>query len=153
MILSVIFAIGYYRIQYTKANIQIAISYFTNQNVKPYTYMDAIDYSKPVKVFHIKKGDIFIQYQIPGAAQGNFYGLEGSTPTELGINEFGYDKDSKLKIKKEKRIYVATKDFDALSSFAAAVTDDWSTPEDETQTEGSAIQIFTTCKPCFKKGG
>ena len=52
MILSVIAAIGYHRIQYTKANIQLVISYFATQNVEPYTYTDAFDYSKPVKVFH-----------------------------------------------------------------------------------------------------
>ena len=151
MILSVIFAIGYHKIQYTRANVELAVSYFITQNVEPYTYMDGIDLSKPVKVFHIKKGDVFIQYQLAGAPQGNFYGLEGSTPSELGINEIGWDEEESIVVKKELRLYIATKDFDALSSYAAAVVDDWSTPEDETQTEGTAIQLFTTCKPCFKQ--
>jgi len=151
MVLSVIFAIAYNRIQFTKLNIQLAVSYFITHNVEPYTYMDGINISKPVRVFHIKKGDTFIQYQIPGAPQGNFYGLEGSTPSELGINEIGWDEEESIVTKKELRVYVATKDFDALSSYAAAVVDDWSTPEDETQTEGSAIQLFTTCKPCLER--
>jgi len=151
MIVAVLFAVCYNQYQLRHHNEEIAVSYFITNHIKSNMYMDGIDFSKPVKVFHIKKGDVFIQYQIPSAPQGNFYGLEGASPSELGINEFGYDKMHNIPVKKLKRVYVATKDFDALSSYAAPIKDDWSTPEDETQTEGSAIQLFSTCKPCFEE--
>ena len=114
-------------------------------------YLHGMDMSKPVEMIHIKVGDRFIQYQVPGAPQGNFYALEGSTPTQLGISPMGYDPKTKTNIQKQKRVYKAIKEFDALSTYARPVVDNWSTPEIETQTEGKQLQIFTTCKPCFKE--
>lgn len=124
----------------------------TNEDYDKFAkYLNGIDFKKPVEIFHIKKGDVFIQYQIPGAPQGNFYGLKDSTPSELGISDVGYDPIKKKVVKKEKRTYTSIKNFDALSSYAAPVIDKWSTPEIETQTEGSKLQIFTTCKKCFEE--
>ena len=114
-------------------------------------YLHGMDLSKPVEIMHIKVGDRFIQYQVPGAPQGNFYAREGSTPSQLGISPMGYDAQSKMNVRKQKRTYEAVKEVDALSSYAAPVVDDWSTPEIETQTEGHQLQIFSTCKPCFKE--
>ena len=153
MIISVLFAIGYHKIQSARVNVETAISFFVKHDVNLDTYKLGIDFSKPVRILHVKKGDKFIQYQIPGAPQGNFYALEGTTPSELGISEWGYDSEYELTVKKRARIYIATKDFKVLASYAAAVVDDWSTPEDETQTDGSKLQLFTTCKPCFQQKG
>lgn len=118
---------------------------------KTSVYMKGIDFSKPVRIFTIKKGDKLIQYQVPGGQQGNFYGFLGALPTELGINEFGIDPDTGLKVRKRLQVYITTKDMKILSSYAKAIVDDWSTPEDEKQTEGSKRQFFSTCKPCFKR--
>lgn len=114
-------------------------------------YMRGISFNKPVKMFMVKKGDRFIQWQVPNAPQGNFYGLYGSMPTELGINVIGVDPVTGNRIFKEMRVYIATIDFSMLSSYSAPVKDDWSTPEDETQTEGKKLQFFTTCKVCFER--
>jgi hypothetical protein len=130
---------------------KLATHMFTVNNVNPDKYLPGINFSKPVKLYEIREGDRFIQYQIPGAPQGNFYALEGSTPSELGINDMGYDSKLERNVKKEKRIYIAKIDMDVISSYAAAIVDDWSTPEDETQTEGNKLQLFTTCKHCFKE--
>lgn len=114
-------------------------------------YLKGIDLRKPVTLMDIKKGDVFIQYQVPNGPQGNFYGLQNSTPTELGISNRGYDYKTKSVVIKEKRTYMATRNFSALASYADSVVDDWSTPEIETQTEGKKLQIFTICKPCFER--
>jgi hypothetical protein len=102
-------------------------------------FINGIDFDKPVGTHQIKKGEQFIQYQLSENPQGNWYGKNDSTPDCLGIN--GENK--------EKRTYVANKDFVVLYSYAAPITDDWSTPEDESQTSGSCKQFFTTCKECF----
>jgi hypothetical protein len=149
IVVVVVLAIFYTQYHFKNNNKKLSVSYFINQDVNPDTYMDGIDLSKPVKVFHIKKGDIFIQYQLPGAPQGNFYALEGSTPSELGINDTGYDPDLKI-IKKEKQTYIATKDFDALSLYAAPIVDSLSTPINE-QIKEVKLQIFSTCKLCFEQ--
>ena len=148
MILAVIFAVMFHREQVIDHNKETAHNYFVEYECPVYPY--GIDYTRPVKLYQVKKGDVFIQYQIPNAPQGNFYAFEGSLPTELGINEIGYDEDEEIVAKKVKRFYVATKDFIVLSSYTAPMVDDWSTPEDETQTKGGKIQLFTTCKTCFK---
>ena len=151
MMLAVLFAFLFnYNQRKEIANCDVAINVFEVNGLDPDKYLKGIDCSKPVRIYEVKRGDVFIQYQLPGAPQGNFYALEGSTPSELGINEIGYDYDEEIVVKKEKRYYIATRDFNVLSSYAAAVVDDWSTPEDETQTEGSKQQFFSTCKKCFR---
>ena len=129
----------------------LAMHVFIEDQINPDKYMEAIDFSKPVTMYRIKKGDLVIQYQVPGAPQGNFYGLEGATPTELGISDVGWDSKSEKIVPKVKQVYIATKDFDVLASYSAPVVDDWSTPEIETKTTGHKLQLFTTCKPCFKE--
>jgi hypothetical protein len=113
-------------------------------------YLKGIDFNKPINKYHVSKYQTFVQYQTPNSSQGNFYGFEESTPTELGISDVGWDPVLKKVVKKEKRVYVTIAEFDAMISYAAPVVDDWSTPEIETQTKGTARQLFTTCKDeCF----
>lgn len=130
-------------------NIEIATFFMNIQGVDT-KYISGIDCHKNVGIYVVKKGDKLIQYQVPGRPQGNFYGFEGSTPSSLGISETGYDPVTKTIMEKEKRVYMAKKNFKVLLSFSAPVKDDWSTPEIETQTEGTAPQILTTCKECFE---
>lgn len=154
MLISLIIAIGVNenrKHEFMMNNYNLASDVFIDELENPNQYITAIDYYKPVTSYQVKKGDRFIQYQVPGAPQGNFYAFEGSTPTELGISNLGYDFQMELVVEKEMRTYIATKDFVVLSSYAAPVTDDWSTPQIETQTEGHARQLFTTCKECFDK--
>lgn len=130
-------------------NYVLAFDVFKKEGVDLDKYLEGIDFNKPVSIYHVKKSDIFIQYQTLNSPQGNFYAFEGSTPSSLGISDQGWDEKSQSIVDKEMRVYVATKDFDALMSYAAPVVDDWSTPEIETQTEGHDRQLFTTCKECF----
>ena len=130
--------------------VKLASEIFISEGVEPQKYRHSIDYAKSVTLHTLKKGDQLIQWQVVGAPQGNFYGLPGSKPTELGISEFGYDPESKMVMKKQLRTYIVTRDMEVLGSYAAPVIDDWSTPEIETQTTGHKLQLFSTCKPCFE---
>ena len=128
-----------------------AIAQFNAEGVDPDKYMKAIDFREPVVLYEIEKGDIFIQYQTPNSPQGNFYGFDDSKPTELGISDIGWDPKLRKIVKKERHSYRAVDNFYVLSSYAAPVKDDWSTPEIETQTKGHKRQLFTTCKVCFEQ--
>jgi hypothetical protein len=150
-VISILLAINIHQIKKHFIYQTIAREAFADAGVPVDQYMDGINFSKPVRMYKVKKGDVFIQYQVPNAPQGNFYGLKGSTQTELGINDMGIDSKTQLRVKKEKRIYMSVKDFNVLSSYAAPVIDNWSTPEDEARTEGKKLQFFTTCKPCFMR--
>jgi hypothetical protein len=150
MVIAIILAINFNQIKRHSARQEIARAAFTEAMVAVNEYMKGIDFSKPVTTHHMKKGEIVIQYQTPNSPQGNFYGLYGSTPDELGINKMGYDPAMKVTVLKERRVYVVIKDFDVVMSYAAPVVDDWSTPEDETRVGGKNLQIFTTCKECFE---
>lgn len=151
MIIAVIISISYNRYEYKHHNTELVIETLKSENIDPSKYIYCINMYKPVRLYHINKGDKLIQYQIPSAPQGNFYGFEGSTPSGLGISEFGYDYKLKSQVFKEMRVYEATKDIVMLSSYSAPVLDDWSTPKIETQTTGNEIQLFSTCKKCFRR--
>ena len=148
-VISIVLAINFHQMKKHFIYQQLARKVFTTSNVPVDEYMKGINFSKQVRILKVKKGDMFIQYQIPSNHQGNFYGLPGSKPDELGISEMGYDSTTKTNILKEKRIYIALEDFDLLSSYAAPVVDNWSTPENEKRVGGSKVQFFTICKECF----
>ena len=149
MIVSVLIAITYNYNQHEKVN--RAKKAFIYEGVNPSQYINCIDFSKKVELYQIRKGQRFIQYQVEGNPQGNFYGLDGATPSELGISDIGYNPETKTISKKEKRTYVAVTDQIVLATYSAAVVDDWSTPEIETQTVGNEVQLFSTCKKCFER--
>lgn len=149
MAISVLLAISFHQIKAQFIYQEIARDVFITAGVPVDEYMKGINFGKSVKMFKVKKGDMFIQYQIPSNDQGNFYGLLGSKPDELGISKMGYDSRTGTNVLKTKRMYIALKDFDVLSSYAASVVDDWSTPENEERVAGSKLQFFTTCKECF----
>ena len=151
MAISVLFAISFNRGRISIHHKNLATEIFESANVNANDYLRGINLHRPVGIYVAKEGEVFIQYQIPNAPQGNFYGLEGSTPNQLGINEYGYDPQTEEKVKKEIRIYKVVKETEMLSSFAAPTVDDWSTPEDEARTDGSELQFFTTCKDCFQQ--
>ena len=129
----------------------LAYKTFTDAGVDAEKFMRGINFRKKVEILQIDKGQILIQWQIPSAKQGNFYAFIDSKPNEIGIRDVGYDQVQKKRIPKEKRFYKATRNVDVLSSYAGAVTDDWSTPQDEERINGTKIQLFTTCKECFKR--
>ena len=145
MLISVILAMNFNVIKTHYIKQEMARDIFIKANVPVSDYMKGIDFSKTVKMYYIQKGLVLIQYQIPGAPQGDFYGWPDSTPDDLGVSEMGPDN-----ICKEMRIYVAVKGFHGLLSHAASVIDNWSTPENE-ERSGGDLQIFTTCKDCFER--
>jgi hypothetical protein len=151
MAIAIILAININQIKKHYARQEMARVVFVASNVPVEYYMKGINFSKPVIMFHIKEGDVLIQYQTPNALQGNFYAQPGSKPDELGISEMGYDPVKKTNVLKQVRIYIAVKDTKVLLSYAASIEDNWSTPENEERTGGS-IQIFTACKKCFMRG-
>jgi hypothetical protein len=154
MICAVLFAVVFNQMKWAAfehKNEALALSVFIEEGFPPGQYMEGIDLKKPVKMYELRKGQEVIQYQVPCVDQGNFYGLEGSSPSELGINENGFDSCMGATVKRQLRVYIVTKDMSVLSSYAAPISDNWSTPEDETQTKGSKLQLFSTCKPCFKR--
>lgn len=146
-----IFAIFYNRITIVNEHKNIATAIFEQSHVNPQNYIQGINLHKPVGIYIAREGETFIQYQVPNAPQGDFYGLDGSSPSELGINEYGIDPKTKEKVKKEIRVYQVVKETEMLSSFAAPMIDDWSTPQDEARTDGSELQFFSACKECFQR--
>lgn len=150
MAISVLLAICFNLVKKEVVYRDIARTVFMETNLPVEQLMKGINFKKSVKIYKVKKGTVLIQYQIPNAPQGNFYGQPESSPNKLGVSCMGYDSVNKNKVMKEQRIYVAIKDTDVLMSYAAPIKDDWSTPEDEEVAGGRAIQIFTTCKECFK---
>lgn len=149
MILATVLSIAYNRHEKRSERQDLASKVFSVTGPDFFKYIDGIDLNRPVRMYPINTGDLFIQYQVPGAPQGNFYGLFGSTPDELGISSVGFDFKNNRIVDKEMLMYEATRRMDVLSSYAAPVKDDWSTKEIETQTKGSALQLFSDCKPCF----
>ena len=152
MIAVSLFAIGYHQLNQRASRMRIANNMFIDQGIYANReLMKGIDFSKPVSIIVIPKDTTVIQYQVESAPQGNFYAMEGSLPNELGISDEGYDYETKKVVRKELRYYKTTTDVKVLCSYAAPVIDNWSTPEIETQRNGSNVQYFTTCKrPCFK---
>jgi len=153
MIAAVLFALAFNATQRSNINSKkhYASLVIQSEGEDPQKYLKGIDFTKPVKLWHLSKGDVVIQYQTPSAPQGNFYAFLGSKPTELGIGDVGIDPETDLKVKKHMRVYVVTTEQEVLATYAAPIKDDWSTPEDETQTQGSKLQLFSTCKPCFER--
>lgn len=154
MAISVLFAVVFNQSQQYDRRYELASDYLTTSTQKTTNLLEGIDFSKPVTIYQIKPNEKFIQYQVEDAPQGNFYALatlnDDPTPSELGISEMGYNQKTKEVVRKEKRVYIAVKATTALASYAAPIVDDWSTPEVETQTTGHKLQLFSTCKPCFK---
>jgi len=150
MILSSITSIAYNHYDKRNERKKLAIEILSTNIHDFQKYLNGIDFNKPVTLYHLNTGDIVIQYQVPGAPQGNFYGFINSKPDELGISAVGFDFDQNKIVKKEARMYEVVRNIDALSSYAAPVKDDWSTREIETQTKGTALQLFSDCKVCFK---
>jgi hypothetical protein len=122
---------------------------FSNEETEQ--YMKGIDFSKPVEIFSLKKGKRLIQFQTPNSQQGNWYALQEATPDEIGISAIGYDPVEKRLMEKEERTYEAITDVFVLLSYAKEISDNWSTPNIETQTNGSEKQFFTSCKKCFRR--
>ncbi|MDM8537324.1 polymorphic toxin type 46 domain-containing protein [Desulfobacterales bacterium HSG17] len=102
--------------------------------------IDGINTWKKVKIVRLPVGKTLIQWEMYGR-QGNYYGLPGSTPDELGINS----KDRHLVY------YRVTQPTEALFSTTSPVLDTWTDPENAKQTRGGGSQYFSTCKTCFKK--
>ena len=149
--MSVLLAICFHLVKKEVVYRRIARSVFIETNLPYEQLMKGINFKKPVTIYKVKKGAVLIQYQIPNAPQGNFYGRPESSPNKLGVSCMGYDSAKKVNVMKEQRVYVAIKDTNVLMSYAAPIKDDWSTPEDEEVFGGRAIQIFTTCKECFER--
>lgn len=151
MAVAVILAINIHQMKTHFLYQQTARDVFTASNVPVEDYMKGINFSKPVVIRPIHKSDMFIQYQIPGAPQGNFYGFLDAKPDELGVSDTGYDPEKKMEIRKEARIYVTLKDTNVLMSYAQPIQDYWSTEKNEERV-GGAVQIFTVCKEeCFRR--
>lgn len=114
-------------------------------------HLAGIDFTKPVDVVTIEKGSLLNQYQVPGAPQGSYYSpmSNGSSPSSLGISGEAIDRATGAIIEKLPKSYEVTTSVEMLRSSAAPIMDTWSIPGVASQTEGGAIQLFSSSKDSF----
>lgn len=113
------------------------------------SHLDGIDFTKPVEVETIPKGTEVVQYQAPGAPQGNYYAPPGTQPGQLGISPQTIDRATGNIVDKTPTIFVTTEDVQVLRSTAAAIDDTWSIPGQTINAAGGGTQFMTTSTGVF----
>jgi hypothetical protein len=137
------------------------------------SYMDAIDFSKPVHVVSVASGTQLFRLEVPGDTQGGWYVMDRSySASERGIASFGETEvdrvggkatieptwedykgatPSKIHPEKQQKIqteYGVNHTIDMLESSAKALKDWFSNPVSSAHvsTRGGAVQYFSTNK-------
>ncbi len=136
-----------------QARKKTAHDFYVNQGFAVHriaSHLDGIDFSKPVEVVTLRPPTTVVQYQVPGAAQGNYYSIPGTQPEKLGISARSQTKDGSI-VQKQASTYVIQEDVAVLRSTAAKITDSWSIPGKEVLTTGGGTQFFSTRTGSFVK--
>lgn len=104
-------------------------------------HLDAIDFSKPVKVTTLPVGTRLIQYQIPNASVGNYFAPVGTPGSQLGFYTGG----------RIPQTFVTRSDVQVLQSTTGSITDTWSLRNVgwNVQTQGGGVQFFTPSPSLF----
>lgn len=132
---------------------ETATNFFLSQGVpsgKIPSYMTGIDFSQPVDRQAFNSGKPLWQYQTSGAPQGNWYTFSPTTtPTELGISPFGFNRASNTVESKNLNSYITGNPVVMLRSTSASVNDFWSVKGQSYPTTGGARQLFSTQDSAF----
>jgi len=116
------------------------------------SHLNGIDFTQPVEVVKIGKGQRFYQWDSPTTFRGGEYFAvsANSTPSQLGINpsKVGFGTDivftrSQTPLFTDRAVY-------GLRSTAAPINDFWSVPRQSFMTEGGAMQLFTRDNAAFR---
>jgi hypothetical protein len=83
-----------------------------------------IDFSKPVGLLEVRKGERFIAWDVPGGELGNYLTKPGFSPSEIGIA--ASEGVGGVIMAKVPTVYEATEDMLVLASHANFAFDSWS---------------------------
>lgn len=135
-------------------NRNTATEFFKSQGYAPNdyeSYLNGIDFTKPVYVETVNKGKTLWQYQVPGGRQGMWYSPTPNViPTQLGINPLGQIYKTETVVPKVINIYRSTDKATLLRSTSFPALDTWSVPPQPFQTIGGARQMTTGQKELFE---
>ncbi|MCW0201316.1 polymorphic toxin type 46 domain-containing protein [Rhodanobacter thiooxydans] len=90
--------------------------------------MAGIDFNQPAEVVPLPKGTKVVQWQMPGAPQGNCYAFPGTASQQLGISPIALNPANGTLVDKIATTHLANSAVEVLKSTAAAVNDTWSIP-------------------------
>ncbi len=128
---------------------RVAENFYRKQgfdDVRIAQHMKGINLNKSVEVVTLEPGTKLVQFQVPGAGRGNYYGPPGSSPSSLGIAKQALNKSTNQIVDKIEEHLVVNKEVAVLRSTSAPVMDSWSVPGQAIQTEGGSIQYFSIDK-------
>jgi hypothetical protein len=110
------------------------------------SHLDGIDFTKPVEVVKVGRGQSFYQWDSPTTYRGGQYFAvsEGSVPSQLGINPSKVGFGSDTVFTRTQSPLVTNRSIYGLKSTTAPIEDTWSVPHQPFMTEGGAFQLFTT---------
>ncbi|MCF6344889.1 MAG: polymorphic toxin type 46 domain-containing protein, partial [Thiomicrorhabdus sp.] len=112
------------------------------------SHLDGIDFSKPVKLTELPKGNKTSQFQVPGGKVGHYFAKPNAKATELGINPSA--EVNGVIVKKTKTIFELNSNTTVLESTArSGIVDIWSAPSKPFKTTGGGTQYFTRDNTAF----
>lgn len=116
------------------------------------SHLNGIDFSHPVEVIKVGKGQQFYQWDSPTTYRGGQYFafLDSSRPTELGINPRKEGFGTDIIFKRIQSPLVTHRSVEVLKTTAAPIIDNWSIQNEPYITKGGAQQAFTPDLEAFK---
>jgi hypothetical protein len=99
----------------------LARAYYRRQGWAPEdvdSHLQGIDFTRPVEVVTLRKGQVLEQWQYPGAPQGDYYALPGADKHSLGILHTRRNRATGLTEQRELRRLLVTEDIQVLRSTA-----------------------------------
>lgn len=113
------------------------------------SHLAGIDFNQPVELVTLPKGTRLLQWQAPGAPQGNYYAPLGTSTAQLGISPAALDPETGEIVNRVATTYVTNNEVEVLKSTAAAVNDTWSIPGRVIVTEGKGVQVLSARSTAF----
>jgi len=120
----------------SRGNKELATNFYLDQGWHPKraaSHVGGIDFSQPVDIFTLSRGQPLAQYQARGNGVGNYFAPVGTRAEQLGINPIGRDT----------LVYAPTERVQVLRSTAAEIVDTWLVPSVPYRAEGGGTQFFT----------
>jgi len=135
---------------------QLARDFYLKQGYSPKridSHLAGIDFNQPVETVTPPQGTKVVQWQLPGAPQGNYYAFPGTTPQQLGISPIALNTTDGTMVNKIPTAYITNSEVEVLKSTAAAVNDTWSIPGRALATQGKGTQMMSAYSSAFDAMG